>query len=267
MSLIIVTGDGPEHRYVTNAILARHEVAAILVCDPPARRSWKAVLRKSPLRFLDKTARQAFLRAIGDADARAESLRRVLGGESHAFARPDLVEHVGRPKAGRLAERVREIGPEIIAIYGTGIVPDDVLALAGEISLNMHTGLSPWYRGTACAFWPLVEGEPERIGATVHECTSAVDGGRIFFRTRAELFRHDDLHAVFARAVRAGAGGYPEVIGQALSGTLAGEAQDLSLGREYPGSMLGLRAEYTARLSLRRLSKSWPEEPGTSPPE
>ena len=265
MSLVIITGDGPEHRYVANAILARHKVAAILVCDPPARRSWKAVLRKSPLRFFDKTARQAFLRAIGDADARTESLLQVLGRESLAFARPDLVERVGRPKAGRLAERVREIGPEIIAVYGTGIVPDDVLTLAGAISLNMHTGLSPWYRGTACAFWPLVEGEPEKIGATVHECTSAVDGGDVFFRARAKLFRSDGLHGVFARAVKAGAGGYPEVIGRALSGTLAGEAQDLSLGREYPGSMLGFRAECAARLSLRKLSKGWPEEPPTSP--
>ncbi len=260
MRLVIVTGDGPEHRYVANAIGARHEVSAILVCDPPRPRSWHRVLRKSPVRFFDKALRALYLKAIRDAGARSESLLRVLGPESAAFAHPDLVTRVGRPKEGMLARRVAEFSPDVIAVYGTGIIPGEVLALAGSVALNMHTGLSPWYRGVACAFWPLVENEPDKVGATVHECTSAVDGGSIFFSGRAELCRGDDLHAVFARAVKTGAAGYCEVIDRAAAGNLAGEPQDLSLGREYRGAALGFRAERAARRSLRRLSGTWPAE-------
>ena len=188
---------------------------------------------------------------------REESLHRVLGRSAQAFHREDLLVPVGRPKDGVLARRVAEIDPDIIAVYGTGIVPDNVLRLARNVALNMHTGLSPWYRGVACAFWPIVDGKPEMVGATVHECTSKVDGGHIFFRQRAPLYRGDDLHAIFARAVAVGAMGYVEVISRASNGELAGERQDLTIGREFRGNMLGLRAELAARRSLRRLSPTW----------
>lgn len=263
MSLVLITGDGPEHRYVANAILAVHDARAIFLCDPPKRRSWKSVLRRSRREFVDKALRQLYLRAICDHERRQASLRGVLGKKAEAFDRQDLLVPVGAPKDGVLAAKVAEIGPDIIAVYGTGIIPDGILNLARNVALNMHTGLSPWYRGAACAFWPIVEGKPDMVGATVHECTSKVDGGKIFFRERALLYRGDDLHAVFGRAVAVGAKGYTDVISRVVDGDLTGEMQDLNVGKEYRGAMLGLQAELAARRSLRRLARSWPEGKAT----
>ena len=245
MRIVIITGDAPEHHHVANTICAAHDVAAILLCDPPPRRTWRTVLRKSLAQFVDKTARTLFLRLIGDAAQRQRSLIRVLGPGAEGFARPDLVERVGRPKAGRLQQRVAELAPDIIAVYGTGIIPDAVLDLAGTVALNMHTGLSPWYRGVQCAFWPIVEGRPDMVGATVHECTAKVDGAFTYSPRFESFVDHRDLHAD------------AEVIGAACTGTLAGEAQDHSIGREYRGTMLGLRAELQARRMLRRLQKGF----------
>lgn len=251
MGLVIVTGDGPEHRFIANRILRDHPVAAILLCDPPPRRSWQATLRASPLRFIDKSLRQVFLRLSRDAQAREASLTRVLGPSALAFDRQDLVIRVGRPKDGVLARRIADLAPDVIAVYGTGFIPAGVLEQARSTALNMHTGLSPWYRGTACALWPLVDHRPDMIGATVHECTPVLDGGRIFFRQAADVSAAKDLHEVFALAVRAGADGYAETIALALAGALAGEPQDLSVGREYRGAQLGIAAELAARRGLR----------------
>ena len=256
MALVIITGDGAEHRYVTNHLMQAHPVAAVLVCTPPRRRSWKTVLRTAPLRFVDKALRQIFLRLIGDAAAREASLRRVLGASSAAFDRPDLVQQVGRPRDGGLAQAVAAHPGTVLVIYGTGIIPDDVLALSQGPALNMHTGLSPWYRGVSCAFWPILEGSPDMVGATVHECTSEVDGGLIYARARAALQPDDDLHSIFARAVVAGTQAYVNVAAEALEDRLAGTAQDLNAGREYRGAMLGLRFELKTRLALRRLRRT-----------
>lgn len=265
MSLVVITADGLEHHYVSNQILAQQDVKAILVCDPPLRRSWTKTLRRSPRRFFDKFLRKAYLQAIGDAKARSVSLKRVLGQQCESFDCENLVVRVGLPKSGALKKKVEEIQPDVIAIYGTGIIPGDVLSLSKNISLNMHTGLSPWYRGTACAFWPIFDGKPEFVGATVHECTNVVDGGKIFFSSRADLFFGDDLHSVFARSVKVGAEGYVEVIGKALADKLVGTRQDLSVGKEYNGAMLGFWAEWNARRSLRQLSKTWPKEEAPRP--
>jgi methionyl-tRNA formyltransferase len=208
--------------------------------------------------FIGKLLRRLLLLLIFDDKRRAQSLRRILGPKSECFHDPSLVSFVGSTRGDGLMQRVGELEPDIIAIYGTGIVPDAVLKQARIVALNMHTGLSPWYRGAACAFWPIHDGRPEMVGATVHACTSAIDGGDIYFREQAVLYRGDDLHAILGRAVIVGAEGYVRVIGQALEKRLKGEPQDLSIGREYYGSMLVLSREIKARKNLQRLSRKWP---------
>ena len=261
MSIVLVTADGPEHRFVANQIMAAHEVAAVFICAPPIKRKWHKVLRRDPVGFARKALRHIYLKAIRASAARNASLARVLGTASETFTHPELLVEVGRPKDELLAQKMAEIAPDIIAVYGTGIIPDEVLVKAGQVALNMHTGLSPDYRGTACAFWPILEGRPEMVGATVHECTSAVDGGRIYARTPATLYRGDDLGAVFARAVSVGAQDYVKVISDAIAGNLTGTPQDMSEGREFRGAMLGLGVEIEARRNLARMSSNWPPEP------
>jgi methionyl-tRNA formyltransferase len=124
----------------------------------------------------------------------------------------------------------------------------------------MHTGISPYYRGAACAFWPIHEGEPEKVGATVHECTSAIDGGEIYMTAQAPLFRGDGVHAVFARAAKVGADCYARVVDDAIHDRLAGRSQDLSEGREFRGAMRSLVAEVLTRWRLRKMRRSWPIE-------
>jgi methionyl-tRNA formyltransferase len=89
----------------------------------------------------------------------------------------------------------------------------------------------------------LHERQPEWLGATVHECTSAIDGGAIYGTTRASLESDDGTGAVFARCVVAGADLYEKVVRQILEGTAVAHPQDLRTGSEYRASMRSWRAE------------------------
>lgn len=259
--IVVVTCDGPEQRYVTNRICREVEVEAILVTDQTPNRSWRTVLKKSLAEFVDKAMLRCYLTLVGDARRRDRDLSHVLGDENCAeFKEASKVLAVGRPKAGRLRREVERLAPDFIVVYGTGIIPESVLSQARKKAFNMHTGISPYYRGAACAFWPIHEGEPEMVGATIHECTSAVDGGEIYATVQAPLFRGDGLHAIFARAAKAGAEAYAKVVRDAVEGRLVGRGQDLSLGREFRGSMRGMRAELVARLRLIGMRRRWPVE-------
>lgn len=256
--LVIVTGDGPEHRFVVSHIAARNPVRAILLCDPPPRRAWHRVLRRTPLRFLDKALWRIYLRIIGDGRTRTAALSDVLGQASDTFPANIPIIPVGRPRSGQLEAALTGLAPDVVAVYGTGLIPDAALAQARRVALNLHTGISPRYRGAGCAFWPIHNGEPEWVGATVHECIAALDGGRIFATCRAEPRRGDDLHRIFARAVKAGAEVYAEVISQALIAVPVGTVQDLSQGREYPGAARGFVSEIRARRRLARMQADFP---------
>lgn len=68
-----------------------------------------------------------------------------------------------------------------------------------DLCFNMHTGISPYYRGTACSFWPMVNNEYNMLGSTVHECTNEVDSGKIYAITRSQYTKGDSLHTLFAK--------------------------------------------------------------------
>jgi folate-dependent phosphoribosylglycinamide formyltransferase PurN len=252
MKLVVLTADGPEHRFVVNRLCRELPIAAVVVDERVRTPSLRRAFRNGFRRGLGRVGLFAYRRLVGDERAYSRALESVLGDAVRAFDRDDLVRVDGINSAAAL-QTVRALQPDAIAVYGTTIVRDPMLSLARDLAFNMHTGISPRYRGTDCAFWPVVNGEPEWIGATVHECTSAVDGGRIFATSRAEWKDDDGLHELFARAVATGADLYVHTLHDYLAaGDVAGEAQNLSSGREYRGSMRTLGAELRARRALRK---------------
>jgi methionyl-tRNA formyltransferase len=151
--------------------------------------------------------------------------------------------------AGR--DAVRATSPDLLLIYGTGIVGQRVLEMARHDALNLHTGMSPDYRGADCAFWPLYNQDFHLVGATVHECTTRVDGGEIYERAPAPPRSEDGQFAVFARCVEVGAELYVATIRRALQGRLDGEEQDPEIGREYRAADKRLRHDLYVRWLLR----------------
>jgi len=249
--IVLLTRDGLEHRYVANALCDACELEAIVVDTAQRRGTWRRAWRQSPAHFAARTGRAVFLRAIADATRRRHALEAVFRGDP-GLARPELVRKVDGINGEATKRLLDDIAPDAILVYGTGIVRDHILTRATGIALNMHTGISPYYRGTNCAQWPIINGEPEKLGATVHECTSDLDGGRIFATGHAAIEPDDGLHHAFARAVVLGAGLYWSVVRDYLDGTLRGEPQDLTQGREYRSAQLTLTAELRGRLAIRR---------------
>jgi methionyl-tRNA formyltransferase len=141
--------------------------------------------------------------------------------------------------------------PDVILVFGTGVVKESTLSLASHLALNLHTGISPYYRGADCAFWPLYNNELHMLGATVHECTLQLDGGRIFGTARASLQADDDLYSIFARCLLAGADLYVRAVKDLLAGRLEGIPQDLNIGREYKAVMRDVKADLKVRRQLK----------------
>ena len=46
-------------------------------------------------------------------------------------------------------------------------------------AINIHMGLSPFYRGSSCNFWALNDKNPEYVGSTIHYLSKGLDSGNI----------------------------------------------------------------------------------------
>ena len=54
-------------------------------------------------------------------------------------------------------------------------------------AINIHMGMSPWYRGSSTNFWAMRDGRPSLVGATIHLLTHGLDSGPILFHALPEV--------------------------------------------------------------------------------
>jgi folate-dependent phosphoribosylglycinamide formyltransferase PurN len=96
---------------------------------------------------------------------------------------------------------VKEINPDIALIFGCGMIKGELAEALPELTINLHLGLSPRYRGAATLFWPFYFLEPQWAGCTFHKIVDEPDAGDILHQCVPELERGDKIHDVACKAV------------------------------------------------------------------
>ena len=111
-------------------------------------------------------------------------------------------------------EEITELDPDLLVAYGCSLIDDPLLSAFEGRFLNLHLGLSPYYRGTGTNFWPLVNGEPEYVGGTFMHIDEGVDTGDIIHQLRARIHEGDGPHQIGNRLIADAAAVYPDIIRQ-----------------------------------------------------
>lgn len=74
---------------------------------------------------------------------------------------------------------------DIYIVFGSSFIKGWLVDfLIENRAVNIHMGLSPYYRGTACNFWAIHDRRPSFVGATVHLLSKGLDSGPILFHSR-----------------------------------------------------------------------------------
>jgi folate-dependent phosphoribosylglycinamide formyltransferase PurN len=247
LRILVLCGRSPRHLYVANALGGVAEVLAIV---QETGGEWNAGKVLKTLRP-DKLFRKAW-RWLRDR-------RRYTGNREARFFftdgqavldHPELlkeVPHINHPDVARLADA---LDPDLIAVFGTSLIRGDLLQSGRLGIVNLHGGLSPEYRGADCTFWALYNGEPEKIGCTLHYIDDGIDTGRLIAHVSPELRPDDDELTLFWRAVKESARVYAELMQRLAQGESLGVVQH-GKGRLYQVKQRGLRQERVVERMLR----------------
>lgn len=184
----------------------RHRWYATLLADQPGVELRGVVSERQPPQPGGATPEEDEL--VADHFARRrEAEERHLGSARDwaGLGTPVLAVARGDTNTELVADWVRALEPDVLLLYGCGIVRAPLLDLYPGRAVNIHLGLSPYYRGHATNFWPLVNGEPECVGATVHVATLGVDAGGILRQARPAMNSDDGSHDIGCKALVAGA--------------------------------------------------------------
>jgi methionyl-tRNA formyltransferase len=163
---------------------------------------WQEEKSFVPERYAASEDDRAVIAAHFEARDRAET--RAFGTSSGA-APLDRAVPAGSINDHAEIERMADLHPDIVLVFGTGLLRADIIARFGGRIINLHLGLSPYYRGSGTNFWPLVNREPEAVGATIHYLDPGIDTGPILAHVRPDIAPGDGPHDIGNRAIAAGA--------------------------------------------------------------
>lgn len=223
-TVVILTGNELRHKYF-RTILARDSRFSILAsyCEG-TEKSLEARTATNPnssdLEFLHVKARTQ-----SENDFFSDVVN-ILGDKSNPF-----IIKKGEINNDNIVNDIYAINPELLICYGTSIIKSSLLKKFEGRFLNVHLGLSPYYRGAGTNVWPLINGEPEMVGATFMHIDAGIDTGRIIHQIRADVMLGDSPHTIGNRLIRKMTQTYCDVI--AAFDNLYDEPQPTGEGRLY----------------------------------
>jgi methionyl-tRNA formyltransferase len=110
----------------------------------------------------------------------------------------------GQLNSAETLEFLRARDVDTVVVYGTNLIAPPLIDAWPGRMINMHLGLSPYYRGTATNFYPLLNEEPEYVGATIHLIDAGIDSGPIVKHARPTIVAGDQPHTIGCKAILAG---------------------------------------------------------------
>jgi methionyl-tRNA formyltransferase len=232
MRVIVLTSTMRRHRFVANTLAARLDVAGV----------WQERKSFEPLRYAADAGDEA---TIAEHFAARDASEEAFFTGHDSVSTPARVVPPGGCNDPVEIDAMQRSRPHAVLVFGTGLLKAPVIeSFPGRI-LNIHLGLSPYYRGAGTNFWPLVNGEPEYCGATIHFLDGGVDSGPIITHVRPELNPDDGPHTIGNRIIAAAAAALAEAAALLGAGGVRGVEQQ-------QGGRLYRRADFSAD-AVRRL--------------
>ena len=189
MKLALLTSNSLRHKYIAHCLGA--DLKLVITEE------------KSPA-ILDTSAYGA-----EDAEFISQHFADRSKSETKFFATyekfPDSVKKLQLSHGGintpEAIEAIDKAAPDFLVLFGSSIVKQPLLSKYEDRILNLHLGLSPYYRGSATNLYPYLFEEPECVGATIHLATNEVDKGQILHQLRPEMKETDSLHDIGNRTI------------------------------------------------------------------
>ena len=77
---------------------------------------------------------------------------------------------------------------DFFIVFGSSFIKGELINfLVKHKAINIHAGVSPYYRGTDCNFWALFDENPHLVGATIHLISKGLDNGPILYHAMSKI--------------------------------------------------------------------------------
>ncbi|MCP2167698.1 formyl transferase [Goodfellowiella coeruleoviolacea] len=195
LRVAILRADDHHHRYLESLLRGRFDV--VFTAVEPGAAKVRRLLRRRRYRDYAYYKYHEYRRLLTGKDRyRREYFRH--DPPLWSLARDAVV--VESINAREVAEGLATARPDVTVVIGCSILRRRVLAAAGPRIVNVHGGHLPDYRGNHCVFFALYNGEPDKVGVSIHHVSQGVDTGPLIEVVRPPVHGGETAEHLYCRA-------------------------------------------------------------------
>lgn len=196
--VIIITGNSKRHDYYVECVERELDVIQVYA--------------ETKFNYVDAFAKSAFADAVANHFSLRDKSEQSYFGNAAPKSPIKTLPRGGANKP-EVVEEIIALQADFVLLFGSGIIKKPILEAYQNRVINLHLGLSPYYRGSGTNFWPLVDGKPECVGATLHLAVLKVDAGGILHQVRPQgLTDADSIHDLGNKTIMASVAALPQIV-------------------------------------------------------
>ena len=215
MKIVLLTSDSLRHKFIAAEISKQLDLKLIVIEAKSAKIQDTSELNKEDAEFIS---------AHFEARNKSETL---FFGSYKEFPEgiPQLRIPHGNINSALVNNAIDKSTPDLIVLFGTSIIKEPLLGKYSGKIINLHLGLSPYYKGSATNLFPYYHNEPECVGATIHLASSKVDQGSILHQLRPDIEVNDDLHSIGNKTILKTGNMLPKILKSYSNGKILPKTQ------------------------------------------
>ena len=113
-----------------------------------------------------------------------------------------IIVEKGYVSTASFLKRLKKVQPELIVTYGCSIIRGPILDIFKDKIINIHLGISPYYKGSGTNFHALVNNDFKYFGYSIIFMNEKIDDGEIIHQRQADYFEHDTPHTLGNRLIK-----------------------------------------------------------------
>ncbi len=180
--IILLATDCSTTRIVYNFLKSKVDIERVIL-EEEISKMFLLKRRVRNLGILKVAGQLMFMMMIGPllkkkAGARIKALEETYLLDSGSIPE-SVITRVTSVNTDECRSLLTAAAPDLILVNGTRIIGKKTLASGTAPFVNIHTGITPMFRGVHGGYWAIASRRPELFGTTIHQVDAGIDTGKV----------------------------------------------------------------------------------------
>ncbi len=178
MKITLFTADQPRHNYLIT-LLAKISKKLYVIQE-------KKVTFSSafPNNLKKPFAMATYFKKVQQAENKLFLKKKIIKNKKIKIHKVKIEDNINKIE---IKKNSTFFNSNIYIVFGSSYLKGHLVDfLIKNRAINIHLGISPYYRGTDCNFWALYDNNPHLVGATIHLLSKGLDNGPILYHAMSK---------------------------------------------------------------------------------